>query len=96
MLDFSPSTLARLRNQRPTITAPVPPQPSQALVKGEKNGLCNRTACQAPGATYRNIGNGLYYCRSCAGLINYPGGRADCQRLFGRPLFCMQDPEPTV
>jgi hypothetical protein len=97
MLDFTPSTLARLHKQRPstgnTLTHSVPLGLGKALVKGEKNGLCNRSACLKPGATFRHIGNGLYYCPECAGLINYPGGQADAQRLFGRPLLCMVDPE---
>ncbi len=62
---------------------------AQAL-KGKFNGNCNRTACQAPGATWYNIATQAYYCGPCASLINWPGGRADAMRLFGRPLLCME------
>ena len=38
--------------------------------KGLLGGSCNRTACQAPGATWVNAGNGAHYCRSCTMEIN--------------------------
>ena len=38
--------------------------------KGEKNGSCNRQACQKPGAVYFNHSTKRYYCEGCATLIN--------------------------
>ncbi|KQQ32070.1 hypothetical protein ASF58_11055 [Methylobacterium sp. Leaf125] len=38
--------------------------------KGLLGGSCNRTACQAPGATWAEDANGPYYCRSCAWQIS--------------------------
>jgi hypothetical protein len=59
--------------------------------KGNKNGSCNVTACQQPGATYFNKSTRKYYCADCAEHINWPGGRADTMRLYGTPLLCEQD-----
>lgn len=56
--------------------------------KGLKNGSCNRTACQKPGATYFNKSTKAYYCEDCARAINWAGGRADCMALYGVPLLC--------
>lgn len=39
-------------------------------LKGVKGGNCNRTACQAPDATWYNTGSWAYYCRACANEIN--------------------------
>lgn len=39
------------------------------LIKGEKGGLCNRTACQQPPALFYNRVMGKYYCYNCAVLI---------------------------
>lgn len=60
--------------------------------KGLRNGSCNRTACQAPGATWYNLSTRAWYCGECAGMINWAGGRKDTQRLFGTDLLCTQDP----
>lgn len=57
-------------------------------VKGLKNGNCNLTACQKPGANYFNKSTRAYYCKECADLINWPGGHADTMRLYGTPLLC--------
>lgn len=38
--------------------------------KGLLGGSCNRTACQAPGATWVHADSGAHYCRSCALEIN--------------------------
>ena len=38
--------------------------------KGKRNGLCNRTACQKPGATFYNISTRAWYCPKCAEAIN--------------------------
>lgn len=41
-------------------------------VKGEFNGLCNRTACQSDlKVVYYNKGTYKYYCKSCAIRINH-------------------------
>lgn len=61
--------------------------------KGLKNGSCNVTACQKTGAIYLNKSTRAYYCKSCADLINWPGGRADCMKLYGTPLLCELDVE---
>ncbi len=42
----------------------------QQLIKGEFNGLCNRSACQQPPATWWNPNTRAYYCGYCALLIN--------------------------
>lgn len=34
--------------------------------KGKIGGSCNRTACQAPGATWFNTSTRAYYCEPCA------------------------------
>lgn len=39
-------------------------------LKGKRNGNCNVTACQRPGATWWNTSTRAYYCRSCADEIN--------------------------
>jgi len=55
------------------------------LIKGDYNGLCNRTACQAPGAQYYNHSTEKYYCANCAETINRYN-RAGALRLFGHDL----------
>lgn len=64
--------------------------------KGLKNGSCNLTACQKPGARYYNKSTRKYYCADCAREINWPGGRADCMRLYGVPLLCELDADDKV
>jgi hypothetical protein len=44
-------------------------KPDPAL-KGKQGGNCNRTACQAPGATYYNPYTYAYYCPACARMLN--------------------------
>lgn len=61
-----------------------------AQIKGEKNGLCNRTACQAPGATYYNHSTRKYYCEPCANEINRVN-RADALRMFGHDLCTLNE-----
>ena len=39
-------------------------------MKGDKNGRCNRTACNNRPAPYFNIITKKYYCVACARLIN--------------------------
>ena len=57
----------------------------ESVKKGEKGGLCNRTACDNPDASWYNHSTKKYYCSSCAGLINYYN-RADAYELFGHEL----------
>jgi hypothetical protein len=59
--------------------------------KGKKNGSCNVTACQQPGAEYFNKSTKKYYCAACAREINWPGGRADTKALYGVELLCEKD-----
>ena len=59
--------------------------------KGLKFGSCNITACQKPNAIYFNKSTKKYYCKECAEGINWPGGRADCMKLYGTPLLCELD-----
>ena len=42
----------------------------KAELKGKKDGNCNVTACQVPGATWWNTGTRAYYCRYCSSEIN--------------------------
>ena len=37
---------------------------------GEKNGSCNRTACQKPNAIFYNHSTRKYYCPDCASMLN--------------------------
>ncbi len=53
--------------------------------KGEYMGLCNRTACQAPGPTWWNTGSHSYYCGMCAQMINVDG----CQQ-YHEPDLCFK------
>lgn len=39
-------------------------------LKGQKDGNCNVTACQRPGAYWWNTSTRAYYCTSCAREIN--------------------------
>lgn len=55
------------------------------LIKGAYNGLCNRTACQQPGAVFFNWSTQLYYCPSCAKLIN-DVNHTDALRMYGHEL----------
>jgi len=43
---------------------------AKAALKGIKDGNCNITACQKPGATWWNISTRAYYCAYCASEIN--------------------------
>lgn len=45
-------------------------EPELKADKGQKNGHCNRTACQAPGAVCYNKTMQAYYCVPCARLLN--------------------------
>ena len=56
-------------------------------LKGKKNGNCNRTACQAPGAVFYNKGTRAYYCRRCAEMI-----QASCFK-FNDPFVLFDEPD---
>lgn len=69
---------------------------TNAADKGDKGGSCNVTACQRPNsAFYFNKSTRRYYCAECAEKINWPGGRADTMALYGTPLLCELDDEPS-
>lgn len=55
----------------------IPPTPAQ--VKGAFDGLCNRKACQRPGARWFNEVTQAHYCEDCATQINHYS-RIDCGR----------------
>lgn len=57
-------------------------KPNPAL-KGVRNGNCNRTACQKPGAVYFSVWvHGAYYCQACARLIN-DANRSEARSMYG-------------
>jgi hypothetical protein len=58
---------------------------SQAALKGALGGLCNRAACQAPGARYYNHSTRAHYCDQCAAILNREN-RDDAMRLYGHEL----------
>lgn len=61
--------------------------------KGEKGKLCNRTACQAPGAYWFNHSTRAFYCGTCADMINAVNTPDDSYvRDLGHPLLTI-DPE---
>ena len=52
--------------------------------KGLFNGSCNRTACQKPGALFYNHSTRLYYCPSCAQMINQVN--PESKQIYGHQL----------
>jgi hypothetical protein len=54
----------------------LPVKPPVSL-KGVYGGLCNREACQKPGAVFYNSSTRAYYCPECAAKINYWSRRDD-------------------
>ncbi len=66
-----------------------PPIPPNKPDKGDKNGSCNRTACQRPGANWFNHSTRRYYCQSCAFMLN-DCNRRDAMELYGHEL-CTKD-----
>jgi hypothetical protein len=42
----------------------------KAELKGKRDGNCNVTVCQKPGATWWNTSTRAYYCPHCASEIN--------------------------
>jgi hypothetical protein len=55
-------------------------------LKGIRDGNCNRTACQAPGATGWHSGTRAWYCSACTRDINHLNS-ADAMRLYGVPFL---------
>ena len=60
--------------------------------KGQENGSCNRTACQAPGARWYNHGSHAWYCGRCRRMIefdavNYRNWKRDHEPNCGHPMF---------
>lgn len=63
-------------------------------IKGDKNGLCNRTACQSPNdVIFFNKGTDKYYCPHCAFEINKWCTVQELERLFGEgtKFLCLTD-----
>lgn len=61
-----------------------PPLGDTPATKGTFRGLCNRTACQSPGAVYYNQSTRRYYCGPCAILLNRENSGA--RDMFGSAL----------
>jgi hypothetical protein len=74
---ISTGAFLREQAQQPGVTKPDP------ALKGKKDGNCNVTACQQPGATWWNVGSKAYYCEGCATMINIDA----CER-FKQPHLC--------
>lgn len=71
------------------------PAPALKADKGLKNGSCNRTACQEPGASFFNRSTKMYYCEGCAATINsFADTKAYCMETFGSPELCVHDEGP--
>lgn len=70
-------------------------------VKGQKNGLCNRRACQSPkDVIFYNKGTSKYYCYGCAVMINKfnppdPTSEGIMRVFKGDPELCMTDDKLT-
>lgn len=61
-------------------------------LKGVKDGNCNRTACQKPGATWFNHSTRKWYCPECAQTLNNDSyNKFDAYRLFGHELCTMDE-----
>ena len=58
--------------------------------KGKEGGSCNRTLCQAPGATWFNHGSRSWYCADCRRDIERANRRdwdANFRPDAGHPMF---------
>lgn len=51
---------------------------------GAYQGVCNRTVCRKPNATWYNHSTQKYYCKGCAMLLNRVN--PDAVQLFGHQL----------
>ena len=61
-------------------------------MKGQYNGICNRTACSNTSAVFYNYSTKMYYCPSCAKLIN-DANHVDAMRLYGHDVCLPISPE---
>ena len=63
--------------------------------KGQRNGSCNRRACQDPGAVYYNRGSMSWYCESCARDLNSANFHSWRQSgsFDGRPMCIRVEPD---
>ena len=64
------------------------------MVKGEKDGLCNRGACQTPeDVIFFNKSTRKYYCPECAFQINKACRPHELESLFGEgtKFLCLTD-----
>jgi hypothetical protein len=55
--------------------------------KGSYNNECYRSSCVNIRAIFYNKSTRMYYCSSCAKLIN-DANKADSMRLYGTPFLC--------
>lgn len=60
--------------------------------KGQENGSCNRTRCQAPNAVWFNHGSHAWYCADCRrdiefDPVNKRGWNNDFLPKVGHPMF---------
>lgn len=77
----------REKQARHMTRLPDPNIPKTPPTKGIFNGLCNRSACLKPGASWFNHSTRKYYCVECAVWLNTePGNRADAYHLWGHNL----------
>lgn len=67
---------------KPMATDPLRRGTDTAQDIGTYGGLCNRTACRAPGAYYWNESTRKHYCQKCGELINREAAK------FGEPPLC--------
>ena len=59
---------------------------------GNKGGLCQRSACRAPGADWFNHSTRAYYCATCAREINlFDEQTGDGERLYGHSLCTKEE-----
>ena len=66
-------------------------------LKGKKNGNCNRTDCQKPGATWYNHSTRMWYCGDCALWLNSDGyNRNEAMNLWGHHLCTHIDDPITI
>jgi hypothetical protein len=72
---------------------------TSTLTIGAKGGLCYRTACRLPGATWYNSSTRAYYCADCARQINEFSERVDGYALCAigdRSKMTTSPPPPTT
>ena len=97
-----PKSLARMKadraaNQAASQATEVRYQPDEHDVTNphthDKGGLCNREACQSPGAYWYNHSTRRYYCDACAHRLNTDEfNMRDAARLYGHDLCTYRGP----